>query len=92
MIKAAASSRLSLADGKMISGRVGEAGGYYASPVAGGGRIYVASDHGTVTVLEAGDQLKVLARNELPDAILATPAIVDGTLYVRTTKQLWAFR
>jgi outer membrane protein assembly factor BamB len=84
---------MALADGKRVfQGRVGEAGGYYASPVAAGGRIYVASDAGAVTVVEAADELKVLARNELPDPILATPAIVDGTLYVRTTKQLLAFR
>lgn len=84
---------LGLTDGKMMfQKRVGEAGGYYASPVAAGGRIYVACDAGAVTVLEAGDKLNVLARNHLPDPVLATPAIVDGTLYVRTTKQLFAFR
>jgi outer membrane protein assembly factor BamB len=84
---------LALANGKVVfQGRVGKAGGYYASPVAGGGRIYVASDDGAVTVLDAGDELKVLAHNELPDAVLATPAIVDGTLFIRTTKQLFAFR
>jgi hypothetical protein len=60
--------------------------------VAGGGRIYVASDYGVVTVLEAGDEFKILAHNELPDAVLATPAIADGTLFVRTAKQLFAFR
>ena len=47
---------------------------------------------GAVTVLEAADELKVLAHNHLPHGILATPALVDGTLYVRTTKQLFAFR
>jgi outer membrane protein assembly factor BamB len=84
---------LALTDGKvMYQGRVGQVGGYYASPVASGGRIYVASDHGVVTVLEAKDKPTVLAQNQLPDAILATPAIADGTVLVRTTKQLLAFR
>jgi outer membrane protein assembly factor BamB len=84
---------LAAGDGKLVfQKRVGKAGGYYASPVASGGRIYVASDYGAVTVLEADDDLKVLAHNELPDAVLATPAIVDGTLFVRTAKQLFAFR
>jgi outer membrane protein assembly factor BamB len=84
---------LAAADGKIVfQGRVGQAGGYYASPVASGGRIYVASDYGAVTVLEAGDELKVLAHNQVPDAVLATPAIVDGTLFVRTARQLFAFR
>jgi outer membrane protein assembly factor BamB len=83
---------LALADGKSIfQQRVGQAGGYYASPVASGGRIYVASDYGIVTVVETSDG-KVLARTELPDGIYATPAIVEGTLYVRTAKELFAFR
>ena len=89
----ATSVQTTAADGKVVfQGRVGKAGGYYASPVASGGKVYVASDYGVVTVLEAGDELKVLAHNELPEAVLATPAIVEETLFVRTTKQLFAFR
>jgi outer membrane protein assembly factor BamB len=83
---------LALTDGKSIfQKRVGQAGGYYASPVASGGRIYVASDYGVVTVVDATDG-KVLASNQLPDAIFATPAIVEGTLYVRTAKEMFAFK
>ena len=84
---------LDLADGQIkFQKRVGEGGGYYASPVAGDGRIYVASDSGVVAVIQAGDKFRVLARNQINEPILATPALVDGTLYVRTTKQLLAFR
>ncbi len=72
--------------------RLGAEGGYFASPVAAGGRIYVASDRGTVTVFEGGDSLKILAKNELGEAIMATPAIVDGKLYVRTKTKLYAFK
>lgn len=72
--------------------RLGAPGGYYASPVAAGQRIYAASDRGTLVVFEAGDALKVLGRNELGEPILATPAAVNGTLYVRTEKKLYAFR
>jgi len=42
-------------------------------------------------VFEAGDQLNVLARNNLGEPILATPAIVEDRLYVRTTGHLYAF-
>ena len=66
-------------------------GDYYASPVAGDGKIYVASQRGVVAVLRAGDTLDVLARNDLGEPILATPAIVDGKLYVRTEGHLYAF-
>jgi outer membrane protein assembly factor BamB len=71
--------------------RVEVPGGYYASPVAGGGKIYLASDRGVVTVLEAGDKLQVLSRNEFGEKIQATPALVDGKLYIRTAKHLYAF-
>jgi outer membrane protein assembly factor BamB len=80
------------ATGKTVfQGRLGAPGGYYASPVVAGGRIYAASDQGTVVVFEAGDALRVLARNELKEPILATPAIVEGKLYVRTVSTLYAF-
>ncbi len=76
---------------RVFEGRLGAGGGYYASPVAADGRIYVASDVGVVTVLEAADTLKVLARTDLEEAILATPAIAGGNLYVRTARHLYAF-
>jgi hypothetical protein len=39
----------------------------------------------------AGDTLDVLARNALGEPVLATPAIVEDKLYVRTKSQLYAF-
>jgi len=78
--------------GKLLFRKRLEAGGpYYASPVAGDGKIYVASRRGVVTVLAAGDELKVLSRNDLGERIWATPALVDGKVYVRTEKHLHAF-
>jgi outer membrane protein assembly factor BamB len=78
--------------GRLVyNGRLGEPGYYYSSPVAAGDRIYIASFDGAVVVLEAGDELKVLARNKLDEAILATPALAGGTIYVRTESRLYAF-
>ncbi|MCP3914066.1 MAG: PQQ-binding-like beta-propeller repeat protein [bacterium] len=71
--------------------RTGARGPAYASLVAADGKIYSASARGVVTVLEAGDELKVLARNELEERIMATPALVAGTVYVRTAEHLYAF-
>jgi outer membrane protein assembly factor BamB len=72
--------------------RVGASGTYCASPVAASGRIYLASHPGTVVVLDATTvALKVLARNELKEKIWATPALVEGTIYVRTEQHLYAF-
>ena len=66
-------------------------GDYFASPIAADGRIYFASTRGVVTVIETADTLKVLARNSIGEPIMATPAIVGDSLYVRSDKHLWAF-
>lgn len=76
---------------QLFRGRLGSIGGYYASPVAGDGKIYFASDRGIITVLAASDKLKVLANNDLEERIIATPALVDGKIYVRTDGYLYAF-
>ena len=72
-------------------GRVNARGAYYASPVAAGGKIFVASAEGVVTVLGTGDSLDVLANNDLGDPIYGTPAPVGSALYVRSVNHLWAF-
>ena len=78
--------------GKLLySGRLGALGDYYSSPMAAGNKVYIASAVGVVVVLDAGDELKVLATNKLDGAILATPALVDGKIYVRTESHLYAF-
>ena len=71
--------------------RLDAPGDYYASLVAGGGKIYAISQKGVATVLAAGDMLKVAARNDLGAQVMATPAIVGGNLYVRTAEHLYAF-
>jgi outer membrane protein assembly factor BamB len=71
--------------------RLGAAGPYFSSPVAGDGKIYAASQRGVVVVFAAGDKFKVLARNDLGETIQATPALVDGKIYVRTENHLFAF-
>ena len=72
-------------------GRLGTRGLIYASPVAGDGKIYVSTLSGKVAVFEAGTTLKVLATNDLGEPIAATPAIVDGTIYICAEKHLFAF-
>ncbi len=71
--------------------RLGAPGDYYSSAVAVGGTIFVASQKGVVTIVSVGDKFEVIARNDLRDPIFATPAIVDGALYLRTTGALIAF-
>jgi outer membrane protein assembly factor BamB len=61
----------------------------YASPVAAGGRVYVAGRDGVTDVLEAGPRLKVLATNVLADGFDASPAVVDGEIYLRGQQHLY---
>jgi outer membrane protein assembly factor BamB len=67
-------------------------GAYYASPVAGDGKIFFASEPGKITVVKAGPKWEKLATNDLGESIMATPAISDGRLYVRTREALYCFR
>jgi outer membrane protein assembly factor BamB len=67
-------------------------GEYYASAVTADNRVYVVSQRGVVSVLDAtSDKLNVLARNDLKAPVFASPAIVDGVIYIRTDKRLMAF-
>jgi outer membrane protein assembly factor BamB len=59
--------------------------------VAADNKIYIASEEGVVVVLDAGAELKILATNKLDSAIMATPALVEGSIYVRTENRLYAF-
>lgn len=72
-------------------GRIGARGPRYSSPVYGDGKIYAASARGVVSVIAAGDELLVLAQNDLGERIMATPAIVNGHIYLRTEEHLFAF-
>jgi outer membrane protein assembly factor BamB len=64
---------------------------YYSSPVGADGKIYASSQAGHVTVLRAGAQWEPLARNDMDDEVFATPAPVDGRIYLRTRSALYCF-
>jgi outer membrane protein assembly factor BamB len=65
-------------------------GKYWASPVAADGKVYVSSDEGVVTVVQAGgENPTVLATNDLKEEIMGTPAIADGAIYVQTVGGLY---
>ena len=76
---------------KLYRKRISASGSYYASPIAVGDHIYLTSRQGVVTVLRASDTLDVLAENDLSEKIMATPAVADNTLYLRTGSHLYAF-
>ncbi len=68
--------------------RVGEH--FSASIVASDGKLYLAGEGGEVVVVKADQELEELARNDMGASCMATPAISDGTLYVRTASALYA--
>jgi outer membrane protein assembly factor BamB len=69
----------------------GASGTYYSSPVTGDGKVYTISQEGKVSVIKAGAQWEVLAINDLGDDCLATPAIVEDRIYIRTRSRLYCF-
>jgi outer membrane protein assembly factor BamB len=64
---------------------------FTASPVASGGHLYFATEDGEVYVIKAGPAYELVATNKLDAAMLATPAISDGRLFIRTRDELLAF-
>ena len=54
--------------------RVSAGGQYRASPVIAAGFLYVLSDEGVLTILEATEKFNVVLQVQLPEAIAATPA------------------
>ncbi|MFN7921542.1 MAG: PQQ-binding-like beta-propeller repeat protein [Bryobacteraceae bacterium] len=64
---------------------------YYASPVAGDGKVYMLSKDGKSTVLESGADWGVASTGDFGEEIFATPAIADGHMWVRTATTLYDF-
>jgi outer membrane protein assembly factor BamB len=64
---------------------------YFASPVGADGKVYLVSQDGTVSVVEAKGEWEVLSVNALDDEVFATPAIGDGRIYIRTKSAIYAF-
>jgi outer membrane protein assembly factor BamB len=63
--------------------------GFSASPIIADGKLYVAKEEGDITVVELGEKPKILANNALKEPLLATPAIANGAIYLRTEKHLY---
>jgi outer membrane protein assembly factor BamB len=65
-------------------------GVFFASPVAGDGKVYLASETGETFVLRAGREPRVLARNEVDERLIASPAISGGRIFLRSDGTLFA--
>ena len=78
--------------GKEIYGRqrvTTDATGFTASPWAYNGKIFALSEDGDTYVIQAGPEFKVLGKNSLNEMALATPAVANGSVIVRTVSKLY---
>ena len=78
--------------GKQIYGRQrisSDTTGFTASPWAYNGKIFVLSEEGDTYVIQAGPVFKVVGKNSLSDMPLATPAVLRGSLIIRTQSKLY---
>jgi len=64
--------------------------GFSASPVAADGRIYLLSEDGDIFVIRAGAQYELLSAIEIGEPIMASPAIANGLLLIRSQSHLYA--
>ncbi len=65
-------------------------GVFFASPVAGDGKIYMLSETGEMFVLRAGREPEILAQNNLGERFIASPAISNGRLFLRSDGTLFS--
>jgi outer membrane protein assembly factor BamB len=75
---------------RLYEQRVGSGGSFSASPIAGDGKIYVASEDGDIFVVKAGPTYELMATNTIGEVVMATPAISSGTIIIRGMKDLFA--
>ena len=63
---------------------------FSASPVAADGKIYFVSETGETIVLRAGREPRIMARNDVGERLIASPAISNGQIFLRADDRLIA--
>ena len=66
-------------------------GDFSASPLAAEGRIYFLNESGVGFAVKAAKTFELLGKNEIGERTLASPAVIDGALFVRSETHLWRF-
>ena len=86
-------TKLEASDGTLLHReRLAGHGSYYASPVAGDGKVYFADDRGFVSVVTSSRDWKILSSHKFREKIQTTPVIQGNRIYIRTQKALYAFQ
>jgi outer membrane protein assembly factor BamB len=64
--------------------------GFSASPVAADGRVYLSNEDGEMLVVAAGREFRLVSTNTMGELLMATPALSNGVMYVRSASSLFA--
>ena len=64
--------------------------GFSASPIAADGKIYLSNEDGEMLVIAAGRKFEHLATNSMGELLMATPALSEGVMYVRSAQSVLA--
>jgi outer membrane protein assembly factor BamB len=64
--------------------------GFSASPVAADGKLYISSEDGEIFILAAGKTFKHITTNSMGELLMATPALSEGVMYVRSSQSVFA--
>jgi outer membrane protein assembly factor BamB len=86
-------TKLDASSGELLQEeRVPGFGNYFASPVAGDGRVYFASESGTVSIVASQREWRVISSRDFHEKTYATPCLNQDRLYLRTERALYCFR
>jgi outer membrane protein assembly factor BamB len=64
--------------------------GFSASMIAAGGKVHAFSEDGDITVAAAGREFRHIATSSMGEALMATPALSEGVMFVRGERTLFA--
>ena len=73
---------------RLYRARVGGGGAFTASPIAGDGKLFIASEDGDVFVVRAGREYAELGKHPMNEVVIASPAISNGMVIIRTLGHL----
>lgn len=65
---------------------------YSSSPILAGDRLYLTREDGRTSVIQLGDEPRLLAENSLDEMTVATPVLVDGQIFVRTLRRVYCIQ
>ena len=75
---------------RLYEQRLGKGGFFSSSPVAADGKIYAISEDGEAYVVKAGPKFELLATNQMGETCMATPALSQGMIIIRTLSKIMA--